>query len=219
MEPSKTEVIEYFNARLPHYKQYNGNINARLMTIKALLNKITKPGNIALDVGCGVGVLSKHLADGGVKVTAIDIAPVLVDYAKEHANHENITYMLGDVTEAKFDQKFDLIILADVFEHIPREKVVFLSEIIKHNTHDNTLIYLNIPDYNMQMFMSENHPDKQQIIDEAWKMGDIISLFAPWDFIPTYMSLYGVDVAVPQYNDYIFIGKERLDDEYRKGNW
>lgn len=219
MEPTKAEVIKYFNARLPHYKEHHGGVNGRLIRIKTILNKIAKPGMVVLDIGCGVGVLSKYLADGGVKVTAIDIAPVLIDYAKKHANHKNITYMLGDITEAKFEQKFDLIVLSDVFEHIPREKVVFLSEIIKHNTHNDTLIYLNMPDYNMQLFMSENYPNKQQVIDEAWKIDDIISLFASWDFVPTYISLYGIDVIVPQYNDYIFMQKDRLSDQYRQRGW
>src|SRR5687768_10180633 len=42
-------------------------------------------GKLALDVGCGAGLLAEPLARLGAQVTAIDAAPELIEVAEAHA--------------------------------------------------------------------------------------------------------------------------------------
>lgn len=69
------------------------------------------PGDVALDLGCGTGRVAELLAERGATVTGIDLAPALVETAKERANRRGlaIDYRVGDcenltgIGDATFD--------------------------------------------------------------------------------------------------------------------
>ena len=53
--------------------------------ILALLEPIRERNGLVLEVGCGSGLLTRHLVDAGHRVIATDASPAMVDLAKEHA--------------------------------------------------------------------------------------------------------------------------------------
>src|SRR6185295_11072981 len=55
-----------------------------------------KPGAKVLDVACGTGNLALPAARGGAEVTGVDIAPNLVEQARENAKSEGL--------KAQFDE-------------------------------------------------------------------------------------------------------------------
>lgn len=69
------------------------------------------PGDVALDLGCGTGRVAELLAERGATVTGVDLAPALVETAKERANRRGlaIDYRVGDcenltgIDDATFD--------------------------------------------------------------------------------------------------------------------
>lgn len=73
-----------------------------------------------LDVGCGGGLLSEALAKEGARVMAIDLSPVFVDIAREHARISglNIDYRCCPVAEVEAEPPFDVIVCAEVLEHV-----------------------------------------------------------------------------------------------------
>jgi 2-polyprenyl-6-hydroxyphenyl methylase/3-demethylubiquinone-9 3-methyltransferase len=80
-------------------------------------------GARALDVGCGAGLLSEALAREGAQVTALDLAPELVEIAKLHLLESGLTvdYRLQSV-EAIAEQmpaQFDVITCMEMLEHVP----------------------------------------------------------------------------------------------------
>lgn len=75
-------------------------------------------GSAVLDVGCGTGVLGKHLKDAGVKeVWGIEKSSYAADEAKKVLDN----VIEGDVENMEFPFKnnfFDCIVCADVLEHL-----------------------------------------------------------------------------------------------------
>jgi 2-polyprenyl-6-hydroxyphenyl methylase / 3-demethylubiquinone-9 3-methyltransferase len=75
-------------------------------------------GKIALDVGCGAGLLAEPLARLGAKVTAVDAAPELIDVAKAHAAGQGLTIDYRAVGVEQVEGRFDLITSMEVIEHV-----------------------------------------------------------------------------------------------------
>ncbi len=81
-----------------------------------------------LDIGCGNGALAYDLADKAKLVVGIDIVEKNIVKAKSRYNRPNIKYVVGDVTKGLGEQKFEVIILSNVLEHI-EDREVFLRQI------------------------------------------------------------------------------------------
>lgn len=58
-----------------------------------------QPSDVLLDVCCGNGMISKHLAKYCQKVIAVDISPQQIALAQKLNMAENITYLVGDATK------------------------------------------------------------------------------------------------------------------------
>ncbi len=76
-------------------------------------------GRVALDVGCGAGLLAEPLARMGAMVTGIDAAPENVAAASAHAALSGlaIDYRAGGI-EVAGAARFDLVTCLEVIEHV-----------------------------------------------------------------------------------------------------
>lgn len=73
----------------------------------------------ALDLGCGRGILARHFKD----YTGVDVSEYIVELNKsEYPNKRFRVESLHNLKDLK-DEKFDLVICADVMEHIPEDKI------------------------------------------------------------------------------------------------
>lgn len=86
-------------------------------------NRVALSGARVLDVGCGAGLLSEALAREGAVVTALDLAPELIDVAKLHLLESGLTvdYRLQSVEAlaAEAPGSFDAITCMEMLEHVP----------------------------------------------------------------------------------------------------
>jgi 2-polyprenyl-6-hydroxyphenyl methylase/3-demethylubiquinone-9 3-methyltransferase len=88
-----------------------------------IVGKAPLKGLRVLDVGCGAGLLSESLASAGAQVTALDLAPELVDIAKLHLLESGLTvdYRLQSVEALAEEapESFDVITCMELLEHVP----------------------------------------------------------------------------------------------------
>ncbi len=89
---------------------------------------------LVLDVGCGGGILAESFAKAGASVTGIDLSSVAIESATAHAKESNlkIDYRLSSAAElAKSGKKFDIIVCAEVLEHLSRDDLdAFLDSVL-----------------------------------------------------------------------------------------
>lgn len=86
----------------------------------------------ALEIGCGVGRTVTALAEHFERVDGIDIAPTMIERAREHHPPANVglAVTLGDGTLDYGNGQLDFVFSHLVLKHVPEEAVVarYLSE-------------------------------------------------------------------------------------------
>lgn len=96
-------------------------------------------GKRVLDVGCGGGILSESMAKEGAHVTGIDMSPLPLQVAKEHAEQMNLSIDYQQITiEALLEtnpEKFDVITCMEMLEHVPDPDAIIQScqQLLKPN--------------------------------------------------------------------------------------
>jgi ubiquinone/menaquinone biosynthesis C-methylase UbiE len=100
---------------------------------KVIINLIEqeklKPKTI-IDVGCGYGAILKSLQDHFPKeiiFKGFDVSPDAISYAKKF-EYNNLSFVHGNFTE--FNDNCDLLLMIDVFEHIP-DYLKFINENVR----------------------------------------------------------------------------------------
>jgi ubiquinone/menaquinone biosynthesis C-methylase UbiE len=70
-----------------------------------------KEGVAWLDLACGTGAMSELAAKKGASVTGVDLAPALIDTARERAEQQGleIDYRVGDCENLDLDGAFDVV--------------------------------------------------------------------------------------------------------------
>ncbi len=90
MAPSESETPitdGYYgpDLALVHHLGFGFHADACAPGILALLEPVRTRGGLVVEVGCGSGLLTRHLVDAGHRVIATDASPAMIELAKEHA--------------------------------------------------------------------------------------------------------------------------------------
>ena len=79
---------------------------------------VIKNDNSSLDLGCGTGLCCKYLKPCSTSIIGVDLSPKMISKARNLGCYDNL--IVGEITEVvnKLNEKFDLIVAADVFVYI-----------------------------------------------------------------------------------------------------
>ena len=127
-----------------------------------------------LDAGCSNGqFVTFHLGDTGAKVVAVDIHEPSIEYAKEHNPYpETITFLATDVDSLPAEEKFDIVVLADILEHL--ENPGALLDSVKGRLNEGGIILLSIPN-GYGPFEIENALDRRGCLLPCYWMFALVS--------------------------------------------
>lgn len=92
------------------------------------------PGR-ALDLGCGPGRNTLHLAANGFTVDGVDLSRTAIDWAEERARAAgaDARFVCGDAFELDLDGPYDLIYDSGCFHHLaPHRRVSYLALLDRH---------------------------------------------------------------------------------------
>lgn len=78
-----------------------------------------------LEIGCGTGTFTQHITKTKNNFTCIDISQELLDIASNKINHDNVTFLLENAYNTKFqDNSFDFIVGSSVLHHLELDKAL-----------------------------------------------------------------------------------------------
>lgn len=81
------------------------------------------PGVVALDLGCGGGLLAEAMAAAGAEVTAIDLAPEVLEVARMHLLESGLAVdyrqVSAEALAAEEPGRYDLVACMEMLEHVP----------------------------------------------------------------------------------------------------
>ncbi len=120
-EGSAAAFDQLYAARSDPFASVSPQFRYQRRKYHALLSMLPKRSyRRALDVGCGLGVLTRLLAGHADHVLGIDLSAVAAEQARLlSADQPNIEFAQGDITAWRDDgTRFDLIILADVVYYL-----------------------------------------------------------------------------------------------------
>ena len=82
-----------------------------------------------LDLGCGGGILCEPMARLGANVTGVDYVKQNIIIAKKHAKDSKlkIQYLCKDLEDMKLKQRYDIILILEVLEHIDNWKKIIIN--------------------------------------------------------------------------------------------
>lgn len=108
------EQIDYWNGTAGNnWVEQQQVMDAMLAPIGAALLEGVKgrPGERALDVGCGCGDTSVQLAEKGLKVTGIDISAPMLNHARTRVvSGQTLQFVEGDAAAQSFSGDYDVVL-------------------------------------------------------------------------------------------------------------
>src|SRR4051812_19985458 len=124
-----------------------------------------------LDVGCGAGVLTHHLSRYG-SALGIDFSEPAIELARRLAPEASFRVAsLEDLGE----ERFDLITVFDVMEHIPlAERPAFVAGLAARLEGDG-LVIASTPHPAFTLHKRASDDAHLQIIDETVEVGDVVA--------------------------------------------
>ncbi|MBO9730978.1 MAG: methyltransferase domain-containing protein [Chitinophaga sp.] len=137
----------------------------RLNFITDSLKKNIPEGGRVLDVGCGNGVISRHLGQFGYEVLGIDISEKTIAVANERNTLPNVKFaaISAEALTAQ-GETYDAVICSEVLEHLDQPHL--LLHTIYASLKDNGLLVVTVPNGNgprelcvtRPMLKARNHP-------------------------------------------------------------
>lgn len=104
-------------ARLVEIEERSFWFRARNRLIVDVAGEVTRPGDRALEVGCGTGyVLRALVRECGLRATGGELYGEALDYAKRRVPEAEFARI--DVLDMPYEDRFDLVGAFDVLEHV-----------------------------------------------------------------------------------------------------
>ena len=124
----KDQQYDYASQRPKMYDRKSREQKALqiVKTLTRILGNTALQKFTVLDIGCSTGIIDTILAQKCKKVVGIDIDKKAILFAKKNCKQKNLVFTIGDTMKLAFpNNSFDVIICAQVYEHVPNPQKLF----------------------------------------------------------------------------------------------
>jgi 2-polyprenyl-3-methyl-5-hydroxy-6-metoxy-1,4-benzoquinol methylase len=128
------EQIQYYRDRAPEYDEcffrqgrYDRGENHRqqwfseVAEVEDALRSATPSGDI-LELACGTGLWTQHLASFATRLTAVDASPEAISMNQQRVDSVHVEYIVADLFTWVPDRQFDFIFFGFWLSHVPMEQ-------------------------------------------------------------------------------------------------
>jgi demethylmenaquinone methyltransferase/2-methoxy-6-polyprenyl-1,4-benzoquinol methylase len=127
------EQVDYYRARAGEYDEWflrvgrydrgpehRAQWNAEAATVRAALNEALSGGAATvLELACGTGLWTEHLAAHAVEMVAVDASPEVIAINRDRVKADHVSYVLADLFAWQPDRKFEFIFFSFWLSHVP----------------------------------------------------------------------------------------------------
>lgn len=199
-EPDLETVKEYYDERVEGKLRDFTDLNPRIeAAIRTLAEWAPDNPRRVLEIGCGIGATAWRMARAWprAEVVGVDVSPVSIEVAKACFRRANLSYREGLIAEAT-TQKFDFVVLMDVYEHIALKDRPALHARIRSLLSMEARIFLSFPTPALQEDAALHNPAELQPVDEDVFPSDMVELSKATGT----RLMYQRDIGVWKYGDY-----------------
>ncbi len=209
-ESSVASFYDEFSTRLIRdYVHGNRRVDAQLAFS---IGAIPPAARRILIVGSGCGYEARRMAQrasADSTILAIDISSTNIARARQLQPHPRVEHRQADILADTIEPPWDVILLPDVYEHIPTEDRPTLHKVLHRLLADRGSLVLTLPSPRLQAYLKEQGQGLQ-VVDETVTHTDLAALAGDVGGVMTYFKL----VSVWSVNDYMHVIIEREPDGF-----
>lgn len=141
-------IPRYYDDKFFQFVNFGWGMNY-LAGIERVLNTLEElQFDSLLDVGCGDGRFLAEASERFPKIATmgIDYSERAINFAKSF--NPSLSYKWEDITKSDSEQRFDVITLIEVLEHIPPSSIADFLNAINSRLNSNGTIVLTVPHKN-----------------------------------------------------------------------
>lgn len=139
-----TDPAEYFTARAATYHDVyeRPELREELLQLQDALSELME-GHAVLEVGCGTGYWTQHIAEAADSITAVDSNPAMLAVAQQ-TEDDRIEWVQGDAMNLPASDAYTACFGGVWWSHLPREKqAAWLSGLQKKLGKDTLLVLID----------------------------------------------------------------------------
>ena len=119
-----------FDRGSEHNKSWLADVRAVEVALGAFL-RAARPQTI-LELACGTGLQTRHLASSGARVTAVDASPEVIAINRARVARANVDYVEADLFAWTPPARYDLVFMSFWLSHVPHARFDSLWTMVRN---------------------------------------------------------------------------------------